>query len=111
MTDVDKIEKLVRDKIPDAILKSGKNCNYTVLTEKEFLIALKKKVVEEANEVEFADCKEKMVEEIGDLLDVIQAIIETCSLSITDVNSSRKMKNEKFGGFSGRIFLKDIYKK
>ena len=109
MSGVGKIGKLVRDKIPDVILKSGKKCNYSVLTDGEYLTALKRKVVEEATEVAGADCNTKIIEELGDLLDVVGTIVMVCGLSMKDINSSRKTKNEKYGGFSGKIFLQEIH--
>ena len=46
----DKIHKAVRDKIPEIIKYSGKNCNVKKLDDSEFLVELEKKLIEELSE-------------------------------------------------------------
>lgn len=65
--------KLVRDKIPENIdRKEGKKCKYKILDDVEYLQELNKKVLEEANEF----IEENSVEELGDLMEVINAIMK-----------------------------------
>ena len=58
--------KLVRDKIPENINSmEGRNCNYKILNDKEYLEELDKKIFEEAHEF----IEEHSVEELADLAD------------------------------------------
>ena len=54
--------KAIRDKIPEIIKESGKNCNVKKLDNSEFLIRLEKKLVEELEEYQ----ESKNVEELAD---------------------------------------------
>ena len=57
--------KLVRDKIPQEINKTqGRQANYKILNENEYLQELDKKLLEEAHEF----IEEHSVEELGDLI-------------------------------------------
>ena len=65
--------KLVRDKIPENINSmEGRNCNYKILNDKEYLEELDKKIFEEAHEF----IEEHSVEELADLMEVIFAIMK-----------------------------------
>lgn len=67
--------KLVRDKIPEIIEKSGKKAKYRVLEGDELKAALKNKLVEEANELLNAETEEEIIEEIADVLEVLDGIL------------------------------------
>lgn len=97
--------KLVRDKIPQEINKTqGRQANYKVLNESEYLQELDKKLFEEAHEF----IEEHSVEELGDLIEVILAIMEAKSISIKEVESARKVKRNKKGAFKDKIYLIDV---
>lgn len=65
--------KLVRDKIPENIdSKPGSKSKYRILNDNEYLIELNKKVLEEANEF----IEDNSIEELGDLMEVINAIMK-----------------------------------
>ena len=61
--------KLVRDKIPEIIEASGKTCETEILSDKEYLQMLDKKLGEELAEY----YKEQNIEELADLLEVLYA--------------------------------------
>ena len=65
-----KYHKAIRDKIPEIIKESGKNCNVKVLSDEEFLIELDKKLGEELKEY----YESKSVDELADIVEVIQRI-------------------------------------
>lgn len=97
--------KLVRDNVPDNInSKNGKKCSYKILSDKEYLKELDKKLLEESNEF----LEEHSIEELGDLMEVILAIMKHKNISIEQVNEARRIKKEKNGGFENKIYLIDV---
>ena len=97
--------KLVRDKIPDAINKvKGRKANYKILNDEEYLKELDKKLFEEAHEF----VEEHSVEELADLAEVISAIMKFKGISIENVMETRKIKNDKKGTFENKVYLIDV---
>ena len=92
--------KAIRDKIPEIIKESGKNCNVKKLDNSEFLIRLEKKLVEELEEYQ----ESKKVEELADVLEVIYRISELKGVNLDNI---RQEKVEKRGGFAKNLFLID----
>ena len=96
--------KLVRDKIPEIIKASGKKCDAEVLTDKDFLYMLDKKLGEEVKEYQ----ESHEVEELADVLEVIYAIAETLGVSKKQLEDIRVEKAEKRGAFEKQILLKSV---
>lgn len=97
--------KLVRDKIPESINKiEGREANYKILDNNEYIQELDKKLFEEAHEF----VEEHSVEELADLMEVITAIMKFKNISTVDVERAREIKNEKKGKFDNRIYLLDV---
>lgn len=93
--------KLVRDKIPEIIEKSGKKAITRTLTDEEFKEYLEKKLDEEVAEFH----KEKSLEELIDVLEVISAICTASGYSTANVNLNAAYKRNKRGGFERKILL------
>ena len=93
--------KLVRDKIPEIIAQQGEVANIRVLCDKEYTAALEQKLDEETREFH----KEKNLEELADILEVIYALAEDLGYSKDDLLQVYNQKHEKRGGFHNRIFL------
>lgn len=91
--------KLVRDKIPAAIIDKGEHVVQVKLRGEGLLSALKAKLVEEAIEVADSTSTTEIVEELADALEVIYAITKQLKLSRSQVEAVRKEKREKRGGF------------
>ena len=97
--------KLVRDKIPEAIERTeGRTANYKILNNKEYLQELDRKLFEEAHEF----VEEHSVEELADLMEVISAIMNARGLSLEEVEVARKAKSNKKGKFDDKIYLIDV---
>ena len=96
--------KLVRDKIPEIIEKSGKTCAVHVLSNEEYITELDKKLQEEATEY----LQDKNIEEMADLLEVIYAICTARGYTLEELESVRKKKAEERGGFAHKIFLEYV---
>ena len=80
--------KLVRDKIPEIIEKSGEKAIIKILEDNEYRSSLFEKAKEELWEVETAESIDETKAELADLLEVVRALSEYNG-----------------GGFSERIFL------
>lgn len=97
--------KLVRDMIPENIdSEPGRKSKYRILDDKEYLIELNKKVIEEANEF----IEDNSIEELGDLMEVINAIMKLKDYKMEDVYKVMRAKEEKKGSFNNRIYLEYV---
>ena len=93
--------KLVRDKIPEIIAQQGESANIRILNGKEYTVALEQKLDEETAEFH----KEKNLEELADILEVVYALADDLGCTKEDLLQVYNQKHEKRGGFQSRIFL------
>ena len=100
--------KLVRDRIPEIIEKSGAICNTRILNKGEYIAEINQKMHEELAEYETAETTEDIVEELADLLELIHAAAAYHEASFEEVEIVRLEKAEKRGGFDEGIFLVDV---
>ena len=96
--------KLVRDKIPEIIEATGKTCETEILSDEEYLQMLDKKLDEELAEYH----KEKNIEELADLLEVVYATAKARGYSIEELDHVRLEKQKLRGGFDKKILLKSV---
>ncbi len=96
--------KLVRDKIPDIIKLSGNMCTVKILDDNEYLEMLDAKFDEELTEYH----KDKTLEELADLLELIYAATIAMGHTIEELNELRVEKVEKRGAFNNKILLKEV---
>ncbi|MGB3403426.1 MAG: nucleoside triphosphate pyrophosphohydrolase [Microcoleaceae cyanobacterium] len=96
--------KLVRDQIPDLIAASGSQYDTVQLSEAEYQQALRDKLIEEATEAATA-LPEQLTSELADLLDVIDALIESAGISQESILLERDQKRATKGGFTQKIKL------
>lgn len=102
--------KLVRDRIPEIIVGTGKKCSTKTLDQSEFIKELRRKILEELEEYMRADNREEALEELADLLEIIHALAEIHGESFDKVEELRKLKAEKRGKFKEKIFLVEVEK-
>ncbi len=100
--------KLVRDKIPDIIEKSGSQAITRILNQEEYKTQLEKKLFEEYNEVLLATEVTDRIEELADMLEVIDALANIENKTLTDVIKVKEEKKLKRGGFKEKIFLESV---
>ncbi len=96
--------KLVRDRIPEIIEMSGKNCVTETLSDDEYLRMLDAKLDEELAEYH----KDQNLEELADLLEVIRACAVARGYSVEELEKARAEKADKRGGFEKKILLKEV---
>ena len=94
--------KLVRDKIPEIIQASGKTYEIEILPDEEYIQMLDKKLDEELAEYH----KDKNVEELADILEVLYAVEKARGYSIKKLDQVRVEKQKSRGGFDEKILLK-----
>ncbi len=96
--------KLVRDKIPEIIRSDGKQCTTEILSDDEFLEMVDAKLDEELAEYH----KDKNIEELADLLEVVYAAAMARGYSVEELEKVRADKALKKGAFADKIFLKEV---
>jgi predicted house-cleaning noncanonical NTP pyrophosphatase (MazG superfamily) len=96
--------KLVRDRIPDIILKDHCLPTTRILDDAEYLEELNKKLLEEVNEY----LKDDNIEEMVDILEVIRAILEFKGTSYDEIEEKRIKKLKKRGGFKDKVYLEKV---
>src|SRR5580700_8969892 len=87
--------KLVRDRIPEIIERTGKSATWRELSADEYRLALRAKVLEEAKE-------------LVDLEEVIEAILGAYNLTRDELEAARQRKNDERGAFAKRLFLESV---
>lgn len=101
-------QKLVRDKIPERILKNGGHPATRILNDTEFIVELKKKFQEELGEYLAAETPEERLEEMADIFEVITALNEAEGRSLDTVIVVQQKKRDERGAFKQKIFLESV---
>jgi len=100
--------KLVRDRIPEIIRKSGKSCVTEVLADNEYRAMLQEKLREECGEVLAASADGDVLEELADVLEVVYAMAEDRRCSREDLERIRQEKADDRGSFALRLLLTEV---
>ena len=93
--------KAIRDKIPEIIRASGKDCDVKTLSDENFLIAMEEKLLEEVTEYG----ESGSIIELADILEVVYRIASLKGVDKEDIESLRADKLKERGGFQKKLFL------
>ena len=96
--------KLIRDRIPEIIEKSGKVAVYETLQDYEYLEFLNHKLLEEVNEY----LESGTVEELADIGEVMYAILAYKHIPQEEFQRVRLEKLATHGGFEKQLLLKEV---
>ena len=96
--------KLVRDRIPEIILKDNELPTTRILDDEEYLKELNRKLQEEINEY----LEDDNIEEMVDILEVIRAILDHKGVTYDEIEEKRIKKATKRGAFKEKIFLEKV---
>ena len=96
--------KLVRDRIPEIILKDNELPSTRILNDEEYIQELNKKLQEEVNEYLEAENIEEMV----DILEVIRTILDYKGVTYEEIEEKRIKKATKRGAFKEKIYLEKV---
>lgn len=99
-----KIDKLIRDKIPDFLNSRDIQFSKRVMEQDEFIQRLKNKLMEESKEVVDASSQDELVEEIADVLEVLHTLLKVNNLTLKNAEQKRIEKHKKSGGFENRFY-------
>lgn len=99
-----KVDKLIRDKLPEMMRESGIEVFERIMEEDEYVKRLKDKLLEEAKEVISANHPKEIREELADLLEVMMALARVNEIEFADVAQTADQKRLEKGGFEKRIY-------
>ena len=98
--------KLVRDKIPEIIGKTGEKYKVRILDNEEYKKELLKKIIEEAKEVlDTNGNKKELTKELGDVLEVIDRLVDVFDLNKEEIEKVKQERKVLRGGFDKKLFL------
>lgn len=103
-----RLEKLVRDRIPEIMAETGNAVEVLTLDHKAHINALKEKLKEEVEEVFRAKSREEIIEEIADVAEVLDALALKLSIRKSEIEEKKRNKSIKKGGFDRGIFVKTV---
>jgi len=99
-----RVEKLIRDRMPEFMRERGVCVSARQLDDAEFLQCLRRKLQEEAAEVVSARSREDLVEELADLAEVMLALCEASGIAPAELETVRRRKLASRGGFAARVY-------
>lgn len=100
-----KVEKLVRDNIPESLKNKGIESNISIINDEDFFEKLKCKLNEEVEEVLEAKTHEDLIEEFADVIEVIKAMCSAKNISMEEVEKKRVEKSNIKGAFNKKIYV------
>jgi predicted house-cleaning noncanonical NTP pyrophosphatase (MazG superfamily) len=103
-----KFEKLIRNNLPTRMEAEGITVNSRTLEHADYLLELKKKILEEAKEVSEANSKEELTTELADVMEVIEAIAAANQISLEEITNSKVKKREINGYFLPENYINYI---
>lgn len=103
-----KYQKLVRDKIPEIIRENGEVPVTKELKGEQYKQALMDKLLEEASEVVEAGIHEELIKEIGDVQEVLAAIVKAHGLDSDEIEKLRRERAESRGAFDAGVYLQTV---
>jgi predicted house-cleaning noncanonical NTP pyrophosphatase (MazG superfamily) len=100
--------KLIRSKLPMRMIDEGVIINSTKLSKVEYIVQLKNKIIEEAEEVLLASSQENLKTELADVLEVIHALADVSGIKMQEIEEYRLEKLEVNGRFQANNYINYI---
>lgn len=98
-------KKLVRDNVLDILKDEGATASFRILGTQEFIEELKKKLIEEAHELQKTRDHDELLEELADVVEVVERLITLFEFTAEEIETARHKKNKKRGAFSKGLFI------
>ena len=98
-------KKLWRDKAVDLMEKMGSVIDWRRLSDNEFDMQLRHKLIEEAHEVCAATSTDDLLSELADLQEVIEGLSQLHQITRDHIEEARHTKRLERGGFQERVFV------
>jgi predicted house-cleaning noncanonical NTP pyrophosphatase (MazG superfamily) len=96
--------KLIRDRIPEIIERDNRKYAVVIIPPAEFDMALREKLVEEAQEAIKAD-DANLITELADIQEIILALMKLHRIDAVELETVRVHRLQKRGGFENRLKL------
>jgi len=96
--------KLIRDRIPEIIEQDNRKYAVAIIPPAEFDMALREKLVEEAQEAIKAD-DANLITELADIQEIILALMKLHRIDAVELETVRVHRQQKRGGFENRLKL------
>ena len=100
--------KLIRDNIPKIIQDAGKKCSTRILDQEEYLVELRKKLIEESSELVASKTIQEVIEEMADIYELLETILIEEKIDLLEIKKRRIQKNMEKGSFEEKVFLKNV---
>ncbi|MGA2666833.1 MAG: nucleoside triphosphate pyrophosphohydrolase [Patescibacteria group bacterium] len=97
--------KLIRDRIPEIIKVDGWVSKTRVMEKDEFIKELKKKILEEAKELNEGKEHKNLIEELVDIQEIIDTILNEKKVKFSEFHKIQSKKKNERGGFKKKLFL------
>jgi predicted house-cleaning noncanonical NTP pyrophosphatase (MazG superfamily) len=95
--------KLVRDRIPELAAATGQPASWHQADPEEFSRRLSAKLLEEAQEAATATTRAGLLEELGDVLQVLYALATDAGHAAAEVECARARKARTHGSYTRRL--------
>jgi len=102
-------KKLWRDKAVARLEAHGSRCEYRILTDAEYDLELRRKLLEEAAEVITANKSTELTMELADVLEVVDALCALHKIDPTELREIQRKKRDERGGFDAHIYVERAY--
>lgn len=102
-----KFAKLVRDKIIQGIIDAGNTPDWRTLSDEKYIIELKKKVFEEAQEIPSAQ-GEDLIKELADVQEIIDNLLLALNVTKEEFQYIQNKKNDKAGSFKNKQYIESV---
>lgn len=99
-----KVEKLIRDFIPEILKSKGIVMHTRVMEPEEFIQRLKDKLLEESEEVRQTKNSDELLEELADVMEIMHTLAAAEGLSMELIEKKRAEKQHLRGGFADRLY-------
>jgi predicted house-cleaning noncanonical NTP pyrophosphatase (MazG superfamily) len=99
--------KLVRDRIPELATSSGQPATFHQADPSEYARLLRDKLLEEAAEAATAPGPAELLDELGDVLQILYALAAEAGLAAAEIECARARKARTTGGFTHRVVWHD----
>lgn len=100
--------KLVRDKLRKVYQQAGQKVVYRKLSKTEYAEALKRKIIEETNEIPTTGSPDEIASELADVQQVIDDLAVASDVSKSQIEVIRQRKFDEKGGFGGATFVETL---
>ncbi len=98
-----KTDILIRNNRLALMQQDGLHVDYEILSDTDYILELKRKMVEEANEVLSAHTADELKSELVDVLEVVDHLMEINRFDRAELNQLKVQKQQKIGKFDNKI--------